>query len=358
MSEWLIVLAAVMGLLAVLALAVALAKLRERTALMDKLAESERRFNLVVEGLEVGVWDRWVGPPERRWWSPRFYRLLGYTPEELPASEETLKGLLHPEDRDTVWRRGTDQLRAGDTLDVDFRLRTKQRGYRWFNSHAKADRDASGRMMRMAGSITDIHEQRMASEALRMAQTELTRLAYRDTLTGQYNRRYFDEHFQREWDRARRTHEPLALLLIDLDHFKAFNDHYGHPAGDSCLAQVAQVLAQAASRSADILARLGGEEFGVVLPGTSAAGAEEVAVRIRAQLAKAVIAHEAAPAGRMTVSIGIAVVADRDGPSPAELLVQADKALYETKHRGRDGVTLFGGAPPAGAATPAAGPAH
>lgn len=318
-----------------------ISQMRDRTGLMDQLAESERRFNLVVESLDVGVWDRWVGPPERRWWSPRFYELLGYTPEELPATEDHLKSLLHPDERDAVWKKGAEQLRAGVIMNIDFRMKTKHRGYRWFNSHAKADRDAIGRMLRMAGSLTDIHEQRTAHDALRMAQTELTRLAYRDTLTDQYNRRYFDEHFQREWDRARRTRDPLALMVIDLDHFKAYNDHYGHPEGDRCLVQVARLLASAAGRAADIVARIGGEEFGVLLPGTSAAGAEEVAQRIRAQLKEAVIPHEGAPLKVVTLSIGVAATSEHEGLAPADLLDQADKALYEVKRRGRDGVLIY-----------------
>ena len=322
-----------------------ISQMRERTELMDKLAESERRFNLVLQSLEVGVWEAWVGPPEGRLWTPRFYELVGYTPGELPATEENLKSLMHPDERDAVWRKGVAQLRAAEIMDVDFRLKTQHRGYRWFNSRAKAHHGPDGRITRITGAITDIHEQRLSNDALRMAQAELTRLAYRDTLTDQYNRRYFDEHFQREWERAHRTREPLALLLIDLDHFKAYNDHYGHPVGDRCLVQVAALLARGAGRSADIVARLGGEEFGVVLPGTSAAGAEEVAQRIRAQLAEAAIAHAGAPIGRVTVSIGVSVTTARDGPDTAALLDQADKALYEAKRRGRDGVMIYGSNP-------------
>ena len=322
-----------------------ISEMRDRAELLDKLAESERRFNLVLQSLEVGVWEAWVGPPEGRLWSPRFYELLGYTPEELPLSEEGFKALLHPEERDAIWGKGLAQLKAAEIMDVDFRLKTRHRGYRWFNSRAKANHGPDGRIQRMAGAITDIHEQRLANDALRMAQTELTRLAYRDTLTDQYNRRYFDEHFQREWDRARRTREPLALLLIDLDHFKAYNDHYGHPVGDRCLVQVAALLARGAGRSADIVARLGGEEFGVVLPGTSAVGAEEVAQRIRAHLKEAAIPHAGAPGGLVTLSIGVSAISEREGPGPAELLDQADKAMYEVKRRGRDGAMIYGSSP-------------
>jgi diguanylate cyclase (GGDEF)-like protein len=315
-----------------------LAEMRERTELMDKLAESERRFDLVVDGLEVGVWDRWVGPPERRWWSPRFFELLGYAPGDITPDEVTLRGLLHPDDRERVWKLGTEQLAKGDLMDVDFRFFTKHRGYRWFNSRARAERAPNGRLLRLAGSLTDIHDKRVAEDALHAAQAELTRLAYRDTLTDLHNRRYFDEHFQREWERARRSRQPLALVLIDLDHFKAFNDRYGHPAGDSCLVEFSHLLQRCATRPADIVARLGGEEFGMVLPETSAIGGEEVAQRLQMLLRHTAIPHEAAPGGLLSFSAGVSAIESPDGPGPAELFERADRALYEVKRRGRGGI--------------------
>lgn len=318
------------------------AEMRARAELLARLTESEQRFNLVVDGLQVGVWDSWFVPPERRWWSPRLYELIGYSPQELTPDKNTISSLLHPDDRDRMWAEGRAQLERGDVIDIQFRLRTGHRGYRWFCSHGKAERDAQGRLLRLAGSLMDIHEQRMASESLHSAQTELTRLAYRDTLTELHNRRYFDEHFQREWERARRHHQPLSLLLLDLDHFKAYNDRYGHPAGDACLVRVGRLLTRCVTRPADIVARLGGEEFGIVLPETSAEGAEDVARRIQALLRAETIEHEAASEQAVTFSAGIASIEAPDGPGPAELFEQADRALYEAKRRGRNGIVRHG----------------
>jgi diguanylate cyclase (GGDEF)-like protein len=318
-----------------------LAEMRERTELMGKLAESERRFNLVVDGLEVGVWDRWVGPPERRWWSPRFFELLGYAPGDITPDEPTLRGLLHPDDRERVWKLGTEQLAKGDLMDLDFRFQTKHRGYRWFNSRARAERGLDGRLVRLAGSLTDIHDKRVAEDALHAAQAELTRLAYRDTLTDLHNRRYFDEHFQREWERARRSRQPLSLLLVDLDYFKAYNDRYGHAAGDSCLVEFSHLLSRCANRPADIVARLGGEEFGIVLPETSAVRGAKVAQRLQLLLQQDAIPHEGSPLGIVTFSGGIASIETPDGPDPAELFERADRALYECKGRGRNGTLRY-----------------
>ncbi|HUR40961.1 MAG TPA: sensor domain-containing diguanylate cyclase [Verrucomicrobiae bacterium] len=317
------------------------AEMRGRTELMDKLAESERRFNLVVEGLEVGVWDRWIGPPEKRWWSPRFYELLGYRPDELEPSADHLRALLHPDDRERAWEEGVAQLRRTRTMNVDCRLRTRDRGYRWFNSRARADVDGAGRIVRLAGSMADIHDRRTAEDALHDAQAELTRLSYRDPLTDLHNRRYFEEHFQREWERARRNRQPLAVVLIDLDHFKSYNDQYGHPAGDAALVKIAQLLSRCANRATDIVARLGGEEFGIVLPEATATGGEDVARRVLAQLVALEIEHAGAPNKVMTLSAGIAAIEGPDGPGPAELFGQADQALYEAKRRGRNGTVRY-----------------
>jgi diguanylate cyclase (GGDEF)-like protein/PAS domain S-box-containing protein len=317
-------------------------EMRTRTELMDKLAESERRFDLVVQGLEVGVFDRWIGPPEKRWWSPRFYELIGYGPEELTPTEKNMQELLHPDDRERVFEEGNAQLRKGDVMDLDFRLKTRNHGYRWFNSRARAQRDAQGRTIRLAGSLNDIHDKRLAEESLQTAQAELTRLSYRDPLTDLHNRRYFDEHFQREWERARRNRQPLAVVLLDLDQFKSYNDQYGHPAGDAALVKVADLLSRCINRATDIVARLGGEEFGIVLPGATAAGAEEVAGRILAELVSAEIPHAAAAHRIMTLSGGVAAIEGPEGPGPAELFEQADRALYEAKRRGRNGIVRFG----------------
>ena len=130
-------------------------------------------------------------------------------------------------------------------------------------------------------------------------------------------------------------------MLIDLDHFKAYNDRYGHPAGDSCLVEFSHLMTRCANRPADIVARLGGEEFGLVLPETSAVRATKVAQRLQLLMQENAIPHEAAPGGVLTCSAGIAAIDTPEGPGPAELFEQADRALYEIKRRGRNGVLRY-----------------
>lgn len=167
--------------------------------------------------------------------------------------------------------------------------------------------------------------------------------SYVDALTGIANRRHFDVTLERELRRTQRAGGTLALLLIDIDSFKPYNDHYGHPQGDACLASVAQALARMLKRPADLAARYGGEEFAAILPDTTPDQARGLAEAIRAHVAS--LAMPAAPGAahrQVTISIGVAG-ADRDRHTePAALVAAADAALYAAKHAGRNRVVAEG----------------
>ncbi|KQQ33384.1 diguanylate cyclase [Duganella sp. Leaf126] len=164
---------------------------------------------------------------------------------------------------------------------------------------------------------------------------------FADGLTGIANRRHFDVAIEREHRRARRQGAPLSLLMIDIDHFKAYNDHYGHQKGDQCLIQVAAALSAMLKRSADLMARYGGEEFAMILPDTDADQARQMAEAIRARAQALAIAHahtNDAGHGVVTVSIGVAT---RSAESPVDidtLIGHADRALYRAKKNGRNRV--------------------
>lgn len=162
--------------------------------------------------------------------------------------------------------------------------------------------------------------------------------ARHDALTGLFNRRHFDELLTTEFSRSVRTGTALSLILVDIDHFKLYNDHYGHPTGDSCLQQVAAVLRLTATRPADVVARYGGEEFACILPDTDRAGALAVAERIHKLLREAAIEHSAQPSGDyLSLSIGVAT-RDLDSTATAttDLLALADSCLYRAKDAGRN----------------------
>jgi diguanylate cyclase (GGDEF)-like protein len=162
----------------------------------------------------------------------------------------------------------------------------------------------------------------------------LSELAATDALTGLANRRILDERLRLEWDRAQRSTEPLTLLMIDVDHFKAFNDRHGHHGGDEALRNVAQVIGTNIRRPADLAARYGGEEFAVVLPHTDANGAQVIAEHIRSSVEN--LPRVAGDERPITVSIGLSTWDKRSRLSLEALLLSADQALYEAKHTGRN----------------------
>jgi diguanylate cyclase (GGDEF)-like protein len=177
--------------------------------------------------------------------------------------------------------------------------------------------------------------------SLREANAELLELSAVDALTGLTNRRGFDSIFSSEWIRAKRSHTPLAVLMMDIDHFKMRNDRYGHLAGDECLRRVAEVLASRRTRAEDVVARYGGEEFALILPGAGLAGAHRIANEIRCAVAALAIPNEDAPTGpTVTVSIGVASETPSSAGEPRDLLAAADAALFRAKRLGRNRTEL------------------
>ncbi|MTJ79640.1 MAG: GGDEF domain-containing protein, partial [Telmatospirillum sp.] len=194
--------------------------------------------------------------------------------------------------------------------------------------------------------------------ALTEAHRQLSILAETDGLTGLANRRCLDRFVAREWARAVRTRAALSVLMIDVDHFKAFNDRYGHPAGDDCLRRVAGVLRSGAQRATDLAARYGGEEFVIVLPDTGITAARTLATAILDGVAGLRLSNDAAPVGHVTVSVGVATMAPGAYPDAEALLRAADQALYRAKHAGRnrvDAASASGIAGAVGNPAPAAG---
>ena len=181
------------------------------------------------------------------------------------------------------------------------------------------------------------------SRDLASANRELEKLSRHDGLTGIANRRYFDSYLETEVRRAARERQPLSLILADVDHFKAFNDHNGHQAGDDCLRQVASALSTAGRRPADLAARYGGEEFAMVLPGTAPEGAVDVAQGVSRVIAGLAISHARSAVGQsVTLSQGIASVTPAKETSSEDLILRADQALYQAKQQGRNRYVVFG----------------
>jgi diguanylate cyclase (GGDEF)-like protein len=175
---------------------------------------------------------------------------------------------------------------------------------------------------------------------LKRNQDRLARLSREDALTGIANRRSFDETLTHEWRRSARTSSPLALVMVDVDYFKQYNDAYGHAAGDACLKRIAEVLSGTVRRPTDLAARYGGEEFAALLADTPQEGASRIAEAVRTGIDRLAIPHAAAPTGRVTVSCGVGVVVPTAHMVPAELISAADRKLYAAKAEGRNRVAV------------------
>jgi diguanylate cyclase (GGDEF)-like protein len=206
----------------------------------------------------------------------------------------------------------------------------------WTEVNARVIRDdVTGEALEFVLVMRDVTERKLLEEKLSM-------LAMTDGLTGVANRRAFDEALEREWKLTLRHGTQVSLLLLDIDHFKPFNDQYGHQVGDDCLRAVAQAAAGAV-RATDIVARYGGEEIAMILPQVDVAGAWETAEKVRSVIEGLRVPHDGNPEGGgwVTVSIGAATALARVGGTmqmPEGLLQAADHALYKAKHGGRNRV--------------------
>jgi diguanylate cyclase (GGDEF)-like protein len=176
---------------------------------------------------------------------------------------------------------------------------------------------------------------------IKRTREQLERLTLTDSLTGIANRRHFDSVLAHEIERTNRTHAPLSLLLLDVDSFKAYNDHYGHASGDRCLQMIASTLREQIARPLDLVARVGGEEFACVLPATPAAGAVVVAERVRAAINQLAIVHATSPAAEhVTISGGVSASNPGKPNNGLALYQAADAALYRAKAGGRNCVMI------------------
>jgi diguanylate cyclase (GGDEF)-like protein/PAS domain S-box-containing protein len=274
-----------------------------------------------------------------RYISPSAEQLFGLTPAEIKALNGTAgtSELIHAEDRPAAAAALRRHI-AGEfeELKMDFRIVHKDGHDVWVESNCRLVRDpGTGAPSDLVLTLRDI-------SLKKQIETELAALARTDGLTGVANRRAFDDLLEREWGRAVREGSQMSLLMIDVDHFKAFNDHNGHQVGDDCLRAIANALVKTVKRPGDLVARYGGEEFALILPGTDQEGGLRLADAARAAIEALSLPNPGNPTcAWVTASIGVATAVATSGGTirmPEGLLQAADLALYKAKASGRNRV--------------------
>ena len=312
-------------------------QLAERQRMAAALAAKEADFRLLAEESSDMVMR--VGPDERILYvSPSCARVVGWPADQLTGTP-ALAG-VNVDDLPRV-QRIVAALKQGELEEtrIIYRTRHRQKGEIWLETALRTTRDPDTGMVNGVVAISrDMTEHKDLEQ-------KLAALARLDGLTGLANRRHFDEKLRDEWARASRDGTALSLLLIDVDHFKGYNDQHGHQAGDECLISVARFIAVQAQRPADLAARYGGEEFVLLLPGTDAAGCAQIGERIRQTLHDLRLPHAMNPPSKcVTVSLGGATGwPNAEEPTDhTSLIAAADSALYAAKTLGRNRLVMSG----------------
>ena len=318
--------------------------INERKEIENALRKSQERLRMALESTSTSWWERDLITNVSTWSENTDYA-LGYSPDSYPKNQDTFLKLLHPEDRDQVVAAVEQAIATGIPYQGEFRLVRADGGAIWIMGTGYVEYDDSGRPIRMSGLNVNITPLKEAQRELEQVNTELERLTQIDSLTGVYNRRYFDQALGQEWQLASRAGDSLALLMLDIDYFKDYNDTLGHQAGDSCLIQVVQTLQQVIHRPSDLVARYGGEEFVLILPRTDLPGAIVIAHRIQNLLSQQNLPHPTSPISpQITVSIGIQCGVPKPSEHLHSWLKAADDALYLAKQRGRNQFVVSGAA--------------
>jgi diguanylate cyclase (GGDEF)-like protein/PAS domain S-box-containing protein len=327
--------------------------------IMESRRAAERRLHKIVaqhtlvtqNSRDVIVLADFHG--NRSYVSPAVRDLLGWSPEEVV--KQSIFELIHPDD---LLKAQAAVRLLGSGVEgalLESRIQKKNGEYVWVEASLRAVRHpVTGAHTGILNMVRDITERKQAEQKLQEAYQAVETLAITDALTNLANRRQFDQCLTNEWRRCLRDRTPLAMLLIDVDLFKSYNDTYGHVRGDSCLKQIAEAALDVVARPGDLVARFGGEEFAVILPNTGIEGALQVANEICEGLRRRRLEHSANPFGVLTISVGCASMVPSLGQHAVNLIELADEALYATKRNGRNQVRGGNKLTSAGATSPTA----
>ncbi|HMD20924.1 MAG TPA: diguanylate cyclase [Alloacidobacterium sp.] len=322
---------------AVLCVALVSVVLNERRLLEQAARKSEQLYRLLAENSRdiIVLTDL---NHRREYISPAVRWMMGWDPQELMGTTYQ-DSIVHPDDIPAMTAT-LDTLKSGEPArSLTYRCKKKDGTYLWMEANISLYCDrVTGEPIGYVNVVRNIAERKAAEERLQDAYMALEALASVDPLTGTANRRQLDEALAHDWHRASRTTSPISVLLFDVDHFKFYNDLYGHLRGDGCLRQIADAARQVFRRSGDTVARFGGEEFAIVLPDTDRLAAFELAQRLRQAVEDLGVQHEGSEHNIVTVSVGCATMVPEVGTHANILIDAADRALYEAKRTGRNRV--------------------
>jgi diguanylate cyclase (GGDEF)-like protein/PAS domain S-box-containing protein len=331
------------ALFSVATIALAHRVVKQRGA-VDAARHAETQFRALAEAIPQIVWTAIPGSGIN-YCNQRWYDLTGLTMQETLGSG--WQKAIHRDDLPQALKNWQRSRETGSALDMEYRIQSREGSYRWHLVRATPLRDSNGGIIKWFGACADIDDQMQVQELLQQqikehttalfeANERLQHESIHDPLTGLYNRRYLEDILERETRRAVRAEHGLSVILLDLDHFKRFNDTYGHDAGDTVLRETAALFLKSV-RAEDIVCRYGGEEFVIILPMADFKVACARAERIREKVRELHLLYRGQPLGSITVSAGVAGLPEH-GIVPKELLAAADAALYRAKAEGRDRV--------------------
>ena len=322
---------------------------------------NRKRLDLLFKSAGDGYWE-WYIPTASVFFSTHWKEMLGYQATDIEPSFNNWINLIHPDDLGNfliVWSEYMEN--SQQQFSIEYRIRCQSGEYRWVEAHGIKDLNESGEIVRLAGFHRDINNRKLneqklieyqenleqlvaqRTDELEQANRKLAELACQDPLTHLQNRRSFDESLNTQIQAARRNNTPLCLMLMDIDHFKAFNDELGHQVGDDCIKAIASCIEHSTHRPSDITARYGGEEFVVLLPDTDINGSVKVALNIQKKISE-ITDIPLNPLTKKDISLSIGIASNQIAKKiDAEKIIElADKAMYLAKENGRDQVCYYG----------------
>ncbi|WP_317930086.1 sensor domain-containing diguanylate cyclase [Halioxenophilus sp. WMMB6] len=303
--------------------------------------DQDNPYKILLESTKAIPWKlNWV-TKQFEYIGPQIEKLLGWQQDSWQTAQDWIDR-IHPEEREQTANLCISQSEHGIDHEADYRALTADGGYVWVRDVVHVLR-SEGVTTALVGFIFDISERKKMEDVLMHLNKQLESLSFHDALTGVANRRLYDQSMEAEWARAQRNQLPVSLIIIDVDHFKQYNDVYGHVAGDQCLIKVAETLKGITRRSSDLLARYGGEEFVLMLPDSDRKSALVLAEKCRHAIEALQIPHAgSASAGVVTISAGVSSQVPSELLSPTKLFDTADKMLYLAKSNGRNRIESTG----------------